>query len=294
MEYLFILAFLVLPLLEQTPATLAVVSAQEIIPVRIEKPPTTTTTAPVIVRPPISWMSPEQKRRAEQLTSIFENGTPQFDYRAIENLGDGRGYTAGRAGFTTATGDAYLVIERYTKQVPTNPLATYLPRLKQLADDEDEDTSQLPGFVDAWRLAALDSRFRSAQDAVIDELYYVPAMQVANQLGISSALGRAILYDTIIQHGGGDNEDSLSAIVERTTTVRQGTPKTGVSQTLWLNTFLDLRRQDLLRPANQTTQDVWAVSVGRVEVLRKLLHEKNLDLNGPIIVDTEEYDGRIL
>lgn len=277
MEYLFILAFLLLPLLEP-----------------ISSSPKTVSAAPIVIHTPASWMTTEQKRRAEQLTSIFENGTPQFDYRAIEDLGDGRGYTAGRAGFTTATGDAYLVVERYTKQVPANPLAAYLPRLKQLANDEDGDISQLVGFVNAWHRVALDSRFRAVQDAVIDELYYLPAMNVSDKLGVTSALGRAILYDTIIQHGGGNNEDSLSAIVNRTTNALQGTPKSGVSQTLWLNTFLDLRKQDLLRPANRTTQDVWAVSIGRVEVLRKLLYEKNMDLHGPIIVDTKEYDAKIL
>ncbi len=246
-----------------------------------------------IIRPLMVPLTVDQKRRAEQLTSVFENGTPVFDYRTIENLGDGRGYTAGKAGFTTATGDAYLVVKRYTEQVPTNPLALYLPRLAQLADEEDDDTSILLGFVDAWHRAALDTRFWDVQDAVIDELYYRPAMAVGDTLGLTSALGRAILYDTIIQHGGGNGEDSLSAIVTRTMKAMDGSPKIGVSEPLWLKTFLDLRRQDLLQPADKTTQAVWAISVGRVEILRKLLLENNLDLHGPIIINTEEYQARI-
>ncbi len=235
----------------------------------------------------------QQKHRMEQLTSIFENGTPTFDYAAIENLGDGRGYTAGRAGFTTATGDAYLVAKRYTAQVADNPLADYLSRLKILADEEDDNTSTIVGFPEAWKRAALDARFRGVQDAVIDELYYQPAMKVGDMLGVTSALGRAMLYDTIIQHGGGDDEDSLAAIVKRTTDVVYGIPENGVSETLWLETFLNQRRQNLLHPTNKTTQDVWAVSVGRVEILRKLLSEKNLDLHGPIIINTNEYQATI-
>src|ERR1017187_10409152 len=44
------------------------------------------------------WLSGEKRIRAERLTSYFENSTlePQYDY--IENIHDGRGYTAGRAG----------------------------------------------------------------------------------------------------------------------------------------------------------------------------------------------------
>ena len=35
-------------------------------------------------------------------------------------------------GFTTATGDFLDVVERYTARVPSNPLAPFLPRLREL------------------------------------------------------------------------------------------------------------------------------------------------------------------
>ena len=55
---------------------------------------------------PSSGLNPEQRHRADALISIFENGTPKIQYGYAENIRDGRGITAGRAGFTTATGDA--------------------------------------------------------------------------------------------------------------------------------------------------------------------------------------------
>src|SRR5438132_3036639 len=87
------------------------------------------------------WLAGAQKRRAEALTSLFENSTltPQYDY--IEALGDGRGYTAGRAGFTSATGDMLDVVKRYTRVVPGNPLGRFLPRLEVLAKKEDGSIS---------------------------------------------------------------------------------------------------------------------------------------------------------
>src|SRR5690349_2974768 len=71
-------------------------------------------------------LAPEPKRLAEALTSLFENGTTEIDYAYAEALGDGRGITAGRAGFTSATGDLLLVVQRYTAAVPGNGLAAYL------------------------------------------------------------------------------------------------------------------------------------------------------------------------
>src|SRR5579862_8416717 len=46
-----------------------------------------------------------QRRRADQIISVFENDTIELQYGYTEELDDGRGLTAGRAGFTTATGD---------------------------------------------------------------------------------------------------------------------------------------------------------------------------------------------
>ena len=51
-------------------------------------------------------LTSDQKRRAEELTSIFENDTIELQYAYTEDLHDGRGITSGRVGFTTRDGDA--------------------------------------------------------------------------------------------------------------------------------------------------------------------------------------------
>ncbi len=117
-------------------------------------------------------LTPEQKRRCEQYTSIFENDTIELQYAYVEPLDDGRGYTSGRAGFTTATGDALEVVQKYTAQKANNPLAKYLPELKRLAKAESGSIKNLGGYVDAWKLAAKDPLFRQVQDEVSDQLYY--------------------------------------------------------------------------------------------------------------------------
>src|SRR5262245_33374802 len=50
-----------------------------------------------------SGLDADQRRRVDQLISAFENSTTEIQYDYAENIDDGRGVTAGRAGFTTAT-----------------------------------------------------------------------------------------------------------------------------------------------------------------------------------------------
>ena len=228
------------------------------------------------------WLSSDQRRRIDQLISTFENSTTDIDYAYAENIGDGRGVTAGRAGFTTATCDAALVIRAYTDTVPENGLARFIAELDRLCEESSDDTSGLPeaDYVEAWTAAATDEAFRAAQDAVVDAEYYAPAMEIADQLSLHSAVARAELYDTALQHGIGDDPDGLPALVNRTTD-RVGTPD-AAGETAWLNAFFDVRIEDLTNPANKATAQQWSESTDRVVCLRAIAAGGNVDLAGPI------------
>ncbi len=210
------------------------------------------------------------------------------------NLDDGRGYTAGRIGFTTGTGDAYTVVQRYTDRVPDNMLAKYLPRMQVLRDDESDSVSGLEGFPKAWAEAAKDSRFRAVQDEISDEVYYNPAMAAADDLGLKYALSRGIMYDTIIQHGGGeDSPDGLYALINLTNKKMGGSPKTGIDEKQWIYTFLQVRKTDLLHPVNKDTQEAWAESADRIDILKNIADSGNWDLHGPIRLGGD-YEATIL
>ncbi len=228
------------------------------------------------------WLNSDQRRRIDQLISTFENSTTDIDYAFAENIGDGRGVTAGRAGFTTATCDAALVIRRYTVTVPENGLARFIAELDRLCDKSSDDTSGLPeaDYIAAWTAAATDEAFRAAQDAIVDFEYYTPAMQIADQLGLRSAVARAELYDAALQHGVGDDPDGLPALVKRTTD-RVGTPQV-VGEAVWLDAFFDVRIEDLTNPANEATAQQWRESTDRVACLRTIADNGNVDLDGPI------------
>jgi chitosanase len=248
---------------------------------------------PRIIAPrPAGSLTAEQRLRADKLVAIFENGE-QFEggkpvrkvYEYCERLADGRGYTAGWAGFTTGTADALEVIEQYQKEKPGNPLARYLPRLRVLAAEKSESIAGLSGFPDAWRAAAADPAFRRIQDDVVDKEYYAPAMARADSIGAMLPLTRAALYEAVIMHGDGDDPDSLKAIMDRATRAAGGTPREGVSEPVWLSHFLRFRKQDLHYANDPATRQEWRAAEGRADAMLALFKSGNFEFRGPITVN---------
>lgn len=230
------------------------------------------------------WMNMEQKKVMNALTNLFESGEQFPSFAMVENLNDGRGYTSGAAGFTTATGDAYLVVLNYNMLRPDNVLSKYLNALHQLSNTRSGSVAGLGGYPEAWQRASLDPVFRVAQMNVMDDLYYEPVMMVADSLGISGALGRAFMYDTIIQHGGGTDPDSVYSIIESTTREMGGSPADGVDESAWLRSMMNKRQYVLNNATIPETREVWAASSYRVDVFKNILNSGNLSLNTPIRV----------
>ena len=219
---------------------------------------------------------PDRKRRAAQITSTFENSTLELQYDYAENIRDGRGITAGRAGFTSATGDLLLLVRRYTELVPGNGLARYLPALEAVNGTDSE--AGLDGFEEAWAQAAQDPEQRALQDALVDQLYFTPAMTLAAETGIVTPLGQAIFWDTMIQHGLGGDNGTRAMIAE--TEQRYGS--VGEVESQWLEDFLDVRLEYLYRAYEGTTDDADAASESRIAALRSLLDADELALELPL------------
>src|SRR3954464_12405167 len=91
-----------------------------------------------------------QRIRVDKLISQFENSTSRIQYCYVVALDDGRGYTVGRAGFTSATGDLLEGAERYARVVPSNPLADLIPTLREKARNGDGSLHGLEDLPDAW------------------------------------------------------------------------------------------------------------------------------------------------
>jgi chitosanase len=246
--------------------------------------PTTTTTSSGL--PPVgTGLSAAQKLRSVQLISLFENSTLELQYGYISNLNDGRGYTAGRAGFTSGTGDLVLVVRRYVAAVPSSPLAAYLPELDRLAASASSNVSGLGGFVAAWQSVAGQQAMRDAQDQIVDDLYFRPAMSRAAQAGIQLPLALMSIYDTNIQHGEGTDPDGMPSILAEAIATAGRPANTVAAQSAWLRTFLSIRRAHLSNAHDPATRAAWAASVGRVDTLVSLLDRGIVMLDSPFTVN---------
>ena len=192
------------------------------------------------------------------------------------------------------TGDALDLVKSYTASHPNNSLAKYLPALLLLAKTNSESTALLAGFCKAWAVEANHTAFQQAQQAQVDSTYYQPSQQMADFLGLQYALSRAFLYDTIIQHGGGDDSDSLAAIVNRTNLMQGGSPAEGVEESIWLPAMISERSHDLLQPENAATAEQWALSVDRTDVFTQLAESQQWALSGTVCFNTTGYPNESL
>ena len=233
------------------------------------------------------FLDKNQRLIADEFISVYENNTKKLQYDYAENIGDGRGITAGRAGFTSATGDMLMVIKRYTNRYPNNSLAKYIPQLKRLEklryEDGDKEasasTKHLGGLIKAWKENAKKGSFKEVQDQLVDELYYYPALKIAQKIGAKTALTILAVYDSSIMHGI-EGDDGVDAMIKM---VQTPTPKDGGDEKEWLREFLDIRLKVM------KNNEYWRTSTNRViELQRDLDTLKNYDLSPMQIYDYDE------
>lgn len=168
------------------------------------------------------------QEKAFRITSTAENSTvnwwEQFGY--LEDIGDGRGYTCGIAGFTSATGDLLDVVQAFVSTKPGNVLAPFVPGLQATtatgmggSASSSANSNLGQAFRTAWATAANDPVFQQVQIQYRNQVYWTPAYNQAVADGLSP-LGLAIYYDTCINHGAGspnENDGSFDDIRAATT-----------------------------------------------------------------------------
>ncbi|MEV7128267.1 chitosanase [Streptomyces sp. NPDC093260] len=218
---------------------------------------------------------PAKKEIAMQLVSSAENSSLDWkaQYKYIEDIGDGRGYTAGIIGFCSGTGDMLDLVQLYTDRKSGNVLAKYLPALRRV-DGTDSHAGLDPDFPRDWRTAAKDTVFQQAQNDERDRVYFGPAVAQGKADGLR-ALGQFAYYDAIVMHGDGDDATSFRSIRKRALRTAKP-PAQGGDEAAYLNAFLDAR--------------VWAMKqeeahsdTSRVDTEQRVfLRNGNLDLNPPL------------
>lgn len=228
---------------------------------------------------PTALDDPAKKEIAMRLVSSAENSSLDWkaQYRYIEDIGDGRGYTAGIVGFCTGCGDLLKVVERYAAARPEgNVLEPFLPALRAVRGGDSHDGLG-SAFTTAWQRAADDDPvFRKTQDDERDRVYFDPAVDRGKADGLG-ALGQFIYYDAYVMHGFSDARGSVGFRTIREQALKKaGSPAKGGDETAYLNAFLDARVAAIGRePSHSDTS--------RVETAQRVfLDAGNLSLDPPL------------
>jgi chitosanase len=230
----------------------------------------------------LNGLTDVQKAKAAALTSVWENSTPILDYAYSENINDSRGYTSGRAGFCTGTGDAIVVVQCYAAAKPGNPLAKFIPelvRLEKLFVSSNGmlqgDVSGLVGYDTAWKASGADPVFMACQDSVVDAVYYGPALKKANDKKFKSALTIVSLWDAQIMHGESDPSFGVVAMMTMADkAVTLSDPPTAMEESAWLGAFHKIRAQIM------SMHHEWKSNIYRVATYEQLRVAGDMDFTG--------------
>jgi chitosanase len=211
-----------------------------------------------------------QKRTAEAIINIFETGAPLGDYGAVTLVAGDRGHlTYGRSQTTLASGNLFLLVKAYCDKAEAalgGALRGYLARLQPPDVSLDRDQ----GFRDLLRQAGGDPVMHMVQDAFFDRIYWTPAAQEADAMGIQRPLGVAVVYDGHV-HGS-------FARLRDTTTHEIGEPS-AVGEQAWIQGYVQRRKDWLKRsapPLNRTTY--------RMATFERLIADGNWELGLPFTV----------
>jgi chitosanase len=218
---------------------------------------------------------PAKKEIAMKLVSSAENSSLDWraQYKYIEDIGDGRGYTAGIIGFCSGTGDMLELVQLYANRKPGNVLAKYLPALRRV-NGSASHAGLDPNYKTDWATAAKDSAFQTAQNDERDRVYFNPAVSQGKSDGVGT-LGQFSYYDAIVMHGPGSDPTSFGGIRSRARSHAK-TPAQGGNETTYLNAFLDARVWAMKQEAAHS-------DTSRVDTEQRVfLRKGNLNLNPPL------------
>ena len=119
-------------------------------------------------------------------------------------------------------------------------------------------------------------------------------MALAKQVNVNIMLGKCAFYDTIILHGGGNDQDSLGAIVNRTITKMGGKGVHDGNEKEWVTAFLAMRREDLMNPrGHEKARQILQNSVERVDAMTELIKLNNWEMKPPMRIKTVHHDRTI-
>ena len=222
----------------------------------------------------------QQKYVIDCIISIFETGKipAVSSYSTCTILKDGAGISYGKHQSTDRAGSLDKIVKRYISEGgKLGPkLVPFIPRLAA-----NETTLIKPDAIPAWgqeligllREAGADPVMRAAQDSVFDEDYWNPAVKHAQDAGLKTALGYAVIYDTCIHSGPGRVKTHRAAFPQKS-------PANGGEERAWVQAYVATRKAWLLDSPNPLVQK----TIYRMEAFEELIRQGNWSLTTPLTV----------
>ena len=226
---------------------------------------------------PITY-SADQKRAIDGVLSIFETGRvpTAASYATCTILADGAGISYGKHQCTDAAGSLDLVVKKYIELggVHAAALQPYLPHLAANGSTKEPPrgpwSATTTGLVNLLKQAGTDPLMHRAQDEVFDAHYFMPAVNHANQIGLTKALSLLVVYDTCIHSGPGGVTSIRNMFAAKS-------PANGGAEEEWVKAYLNARRNWLA--THKMT--ILHGTVYRMDALLALVNAGNWDLKLP-------------
>ena len=211
-----------------------------------------------------------QKKTAQAIVNIFETGSVLGDYGNVTRLpGDTGHLTFGRSQVTLGSGNLHDLLRQYCDNPGARfgaSLHQYLSRL-QSRDLSLDDDQYLHNLLQA---SADDVVMREMQDVFFDHRFWQSAERIAGQIGITTPLGVAVMYDSVV-HG--------SVVRMRDRTNEQAGTLAALGEQQWIEAYVRTRRAWLagnrldLRP-----------TVYRMDAFQRLIDQGYWGLELPLVV----------
>jgi chitosanase len=216
-------------------------------------------------------LTPTQKQTAQSIVNLFETGVVLGDYGSVTVIpGDTGHLTFGRSQTTLGSGNLLGLLQRYCANHGARfnqRLAPWLPRFGAADFNLDHE---LP-LHNLLRATADDPIMRETQDAFFDDVYWQPAARNADNLGITSALGVALVYDSTV-HG--------SWKLMRDRTIAQSGSLAALGEKSWVQAYVKTRHNWL---ATHPRSDLRKTAY-RMESFQRLIDQGYWGLELPLVV----------
>ena len=226
-------------------------------------------------------LTPTQKQTAQSIVNLFETGAVLGEYGSVTVIpGDTGHLTFGRSQTTLGSGNLHDLLQRYCRNDGArfgHRLAPWLPRFAAVDLGLDNE----PRLHNLLRATADDPVMRETQDQFFDEVYWQTAARIAANLGVSSALGTAVVYDSTV-HG------SWKAMRDRT--IAQSGSIATLGEKKWIAAYVATRRTWLTKhPRSDLRKTAY-----RMDAFQRLIEQGYWGLELPLVVRGAEISSTTL